>query len=118
MCQNGSSLHAEETLAAKSCHYCDCIDGWRGIECGLCPSVDVCLAARPPGGGDIVDPIGCSNDRIDVVPGEIEWHGFKVFDCSCGGDDPSTKWVCGQSVGYNYQVKVFRDDDGALRLKG
>ena len=117
MCAHGGVLHAENSTASQSCHYCDCEGGWGGIECRLCSNVDVCQP-RVTDDGVVVPPIGCSSDHIDPLDEEFEWHGGKTFDCACGGDDPSTQWVCDQSKGYNYQVHVVKSDAGDLTMTG
>ena len=41
-CQNGGILNAKNTSDTLHCATCSCPDGWRGADCSLCESVDVC----------------------------------------------------------------------------
>lgn len=45
MCVNNGTLHiADRSGDGLSCSYCDCEDGWEGVDCGRCSSVSACPA--------------------------------------------------------------------------
>ncbi|CAN0195644.1 unnamed protein product, partial [Hapterophycus canaliculatus] len=45
VCVNNGTLHiGDRSEGEKSCAYCDCEEGWEGVDCGRCSSVSACPA--------------------------------------------------------------------------
>lgn len=44
VCVNNGTLHIGDRSVAEdmSCSFCDCPEGWEGVDCGRCSSVSVC----------------------------------------------------------------------------
>ena len=43
VCVNNGTLHIGDRVADElSCSYCDCEEGWEGVDCGRCSTVSAC----------------------------------------------------------------------------
>lgn len=43
VCLSNSTLHiGDRSAGERSCSYCDCQEGWGGVDCGRCSDVSVC----------------------------------------------------------------------------
>lgn len=95
-CLNGGSLHALNDSSSNSCAYCDCPSGWLGADCSLCTATDACPTRTHVTTGEVLQPSFCSAPSLEPLEEEFSPEiGGKSFSCFCGGDDPTTQWVCG-----------------------
>ncbi|KAL0042544.1 hypothetical protein WJX79_003095 [Trebouxia sp. C0005] len=47
-CYNGGYLRAQNNTYQDNCAVCVCPDGWTGIDCSVCTTVDICPAKQLP----------------------------------------------------------------------
>ncbi|CAM9125191.1 unnamed protein product [Ectocarpus sp. 6 AP-2014] len=66
-----------------SCSFCDCPEGWEGVDCGRCSSVSVCPDKTI--NGTLVSATNCSSSSLLPTAEESQQENGKVLSCSLGG---------------------------------
>lgn len=70
----------------------------------VCTAAEHCPPLQLPDGTSI-PASGCAKDSITPSPDE-ESTG-KMLQCWCGGDDPSTQFLCDQQPGTNWDIFIY-----------
>eukprot|EP00210_Caulerpa_lentillifera_P005025 g4799.t1 len=109
-CLHGGTLHATNASDYLNCASCDCKDGWRGIDCGLCTSNITCPKRAGHGA------IACTSTSIS--PTNLETIIGKNLSCYCGGNDGTTRYICRQQPGTNWQISISKtNSEGMFNMK-